>query len=87
MATAEFRGNRRLDTKNRAEGLIGQRVDEPIGARLHLADALLQLGQEDLAAGRIALGVELTRWMCWPVLSRIPPTNALPFHCGNLSPL
>src|SRR5688572_15532323 len=48
-----------LDLQHSPERLVGDRVDEPVGSRLHLADALFQLGEEDLAAGRLALCVEL----------------------------
>ena len=44
-----------FDLEHRPERLVGQRVDEPVGPRLDLADALLQLPEHQLSPGRIAL--------------------------------
>src|SRR6185503_18050840 len=48
-----------FDFQYRAEGFVGDGVDVPVRAGLHLADSLLQLAEEDLAPGGLALRVEL----------------------------
>src|SRR6266850_5325485 len=47
-----------FDFQHRPERLIRQRVEEAVGPWFHFADALLQLGEENLAADGLALRVE-----------------------------
>src|SRR6187200_751095 len=49
----------RFDLQHRPKSFIGDGVDEPVGARLYLTDALLQLAEEDLAPCGLTLRIEL----------------------------